>query len=168
MGGMTLYELTQNKAEFERLMEFGELDPQMVLDTLEGLTGEIEVKGTNVAKFIRNLECVAAAKREAGKQMFESAARIERRADSIRAYLLFNMEFSGLTRIECPEFTIAVRKNPASVIIDDEAALPPRFIVQPEPPAPRPDKAAIRDALKAGEAVPGARLVQSDRLEIKE
>jgi hypothetical protein len=39
---------------------------------------------------------------------------------------------------------------------------------QPEPPAPRPDKAAIKDAIKAGRDVPGARLVQSDRLEIKE
>jgi hypothetical protein len=36
---------------------------------------------------------------------------------------------------------------------------------QPEPPSP--DKTAIKDALKMGLEVPGARLTQGQRLEIK-
>ena len=163
-----LYEIVQHRAQFERLAESGELDPQVITDTLESLDGELNDKAVTIAQFTRNLDATADAVAEAGKAMLARAERIRRRADSIRSYLLFQLEFAQVTRIECPYFTIAVRRNPASVVIDDEKALPPRFLVQFEPPAPRPDKAAIREAIKAGEDVPGARLIQSDRLEIKE
>ena len=163
-----LYEIVQHRAEFERLAEQGDLDPQLIVDTLESLDGELNDKAVAVAQFSRNIEATAAAVREAGKAMLDRAARLEKRAESIRNYLLFQMEFAQVSKIECPWFTIAIRKNPPAVIIDDEAAVPDQFKVTPEPPAPRPDKALIRDALKAGEDVPGARLVQSERLEIKE
>ena len=41
------------------------------------------------------------------------------------------------------------------------------WMVQPEPPPPAPDKKAIASALKCGEDVPGCRLVQGTRVEIK-
>ena len=163
-----LYEIVQHRAQFEALASSGELDPQTVTDTLESLDGELEAKAVTIAQFTRNLDATADAVAEAGKAMLARAERLRKRAESIRQYMLFQLEFAGVSKIECPWFVIRVRKNPPAVVIDDEKAIPPRFIVQPEPPAPRPDKAAIRDALKAGEAVPGARLVQSDRLEIKE
>ena len=163
-----LYEIVQHRAEFERLAESGELDPQLVLDTLESLDGELNDKAVSVAQFTRNLDATAQAVREAGKAMLDRAARLEKRSQSIRDYLLFQMQFAQITKIECPWFVIQVKKNPAAVVIEDEASIPAEFKVQPEPPPPRPDKAKIRDALKAGEDVPGARLVQSDRVEIRE
>ena len=163
-----LYEIVRHRAEFERLAESGDLDPQVILDTLESLDGELSDKAVSVAQFSRNLEATAAAVREAGKAMLDRAARLEKRAESIRNYLLFQMEFAQVSKIECPWFVIAVRKNPPMVVIDDEAAIPEAYKVQPEPPAPRPDKKQIAAAIKAGEDVPGARLVQSERLEIKE
>lgn len=163
-----LYEIVRHRAEFERLAESGDLDPQVILDTLESLDGELNEKAISVAQFSRNLDATAAAVREAGKAMLERAARLEKRAESIRGYMLYQLQFAGVSKIECPWFVIQVKKNPAAVVIDDEAAIPEAFKVQPEPPPPRPDKKAIGAALKAGEDVPGARLVQSDRLEIKE
>ena len=163
-----LYEIVRHRAEFERLAESGELDPQTVIDTLESLDGELNDKAISVAQFSRNLDATAAAVREAGKAMLERAARLEKRAESIRNYMLLQLEFAGVSKIECPWFVIQVKRNPPAVVIDDEKALPPEYLVQPEPPAPRPDKKAIGAALKAGEDVPGARLIQSDRLEIRE
>lgn len=163
-----LYEIARNKAELERLMEYGDLDPQAIIDTLEAVEGELNEKAVNVAKVARNIDAAAAAVRQAGKDMLDRAARMEKRAESIRQYLLMNMLFSGITKIECPQFVIAVKHNPPAVVIDDEKFIPAEYLTQPEPPAPRPDKMKIRDALKAGEDVPGCRLVQSDRVEIKE
>ncbi len=163
-----LYEIARNKAELERLMEYGDLDPQAIIDTLEAVEGELNEKAVNVAKVARNIDAAAAAVRQAGKDMLDRAARMEKRAESIRQYLLMNMLFSGITKIECPQFVIAVKHNPPAVMIDDEKFIPAEYLTQPEPPAPRPDKMKIRDALKAGEDVPGCRLVQSDRVEIKE
>ena len=164
----SLYQLTHNKAEFELLAESEDLPPELIADTLEGLEGAIEAKAQNVAAFTRNLESSAAAIREAGKAMLARADRLDKRAESIRQYLLANMQFAGITRVECPWFTIAVRNNPPSVVIDDEQALPAEFMVQPDPPPPRPDRKAIAAAIKAGTEVPGAHLAQSQRIEIKE
>jgi hypothetical protein len=115
-----------------------------------------------------NLDATAAAVREAGKAMLERAQRLEKRAQSIRDYMLFQLQFAQVRRIESPWFVIQVKRNPPAVVIDDEKAIPSDYFTVPEPPAPRPDKVLIRDALKAGEDVPGCRLVQSDRLEVKE
>jgi hypothetical protein len=163
-----LYEIVRHRAEFERLAEQGDLDPQLILDTLESLDGELNDKAVTIAQFTRNIDATAQAVREAGKAMIERAARLEKRAQSIRDYMLYQLQFAGVSKIECPWFVISVKRNPPAVAIDDEKAIPPQYLAVPEPPAPRPDKAAIRDALKAGEDVPGCRLVQSDRLEIKE
>ena len=163
-----LYEIVRHRAEFERLAEQGDLDPEVILGTLESLDGELNDKAVSVAQFSRNIEATAQAVREAGKAMLERAARLEKRAEAIRNYLLMQLEFAQVSKIESPWFVIQVKRNPPAVVIDSEDHIPLVYMTQPEPPAPRPDKKAIAAALKAGEDVPGARLVQSDRLEIKE
>lgn len=162
-----LYQLVRYQSQLEALADSGEVPPEQIADTLNALEGDINEKAVNVAAFTRNLDASADAIREAAKAMLTRADRIEKRAESVRQYLLFNMQAAGISRIESPWFTLAVRKNPPAVVVDDESALPPEFIVQPPPPAPRPDKDAIKRALKAGADVPGARLMQSERLEIK-
>lgn len=162
-----LYEIVDRYRELESLADAGDIPAEVIADTLEAIEGEVQEKAVQVACFTKNLDATAEAVRAAAKAMLERAERIEKRAESIRSYLLFNMQAAGITRIECPYFTLAVRKNPPAVVVDDESALPPQYIVTPPPPTPRPDKAAIARALKAGEAIPGAHLTQSERLEIK-
>jgi hypothetical protein len=162
-----LYQLVRYQHELAALADSGEVPAEQVADTLDALDGDIQEKAVQVAAFTRNLDATAAAVREAAKAMLSRADRIEKRAESIRAYLLFNMQAAGVTKVESTWFTLSVRKNPPSVVIDDEAALPEQFIMQPPPPAPRPDRDAIKRAIKAGEDVPGARLTQTERLEIK-
>lgn len=163
-----LYEIVKYKEELEALAESDDIPAETIANTLEAIEGELEEKAVNVAAFTRNLDASAKAIREAAAGMLERAERLERRAESIRAYLLFNMQAAGISKIECPFFKIAVRKNPPAVMIDNSEILPERFLVQPPTPPPRPDKIAIRDALKAGEPVPGAHLMQTERVEIKE
>jgi hypothetical protein len=144
-----------------------ELDEQSVTDTLEGLSGAMEVKATNVAMFARNLEATAQAIMEAETAMAARRKAIEARAARIRDYLKTSMEFAGITKIECPYFSLAVRENPPRVVIESEGLIPAEFMHQPEPPPPKPDKKAIADALKEGRTVLGAHLERGKRLEIK-
>lgn len=162
-----LYELA---AEYRQALEtLAELDlpEEVVEDTLEGLKGEIEVKATNVAAFVRHLESLACAIKEAEEKMAARRKALEARAERIRSYLLNNMQACGITKIECPWFVVAIRKNPPSAEVVDERLLPERFLVAPPPPPPKPDKRAILEALKRGEDVPGARLAQGVRVEIR-
>ena len=162
-----LYQLVDQYRHLQ-VLEDPELPEEAVRDTLEGLEGEITVKATNVARFIANQEAFAKAVEEAAKAMAERAQRLRRRADGIRGYLLVQMQAAGIERVEAPEFTLAVRKNPPSVIVDSIGELPDEYLAPPPPPPePKPDKKAIAAAIKAGTAVPGAHLEQSVRLEIK-
>lgn len=144
-----------------------DLDPQTVADTLEGLSGALEVKATNVAMFARNLEASAEAIKAAEAQMAARRKSIENRAQAVRDYLKAQMERTGIKEIASPYFKLAIRTNPPAVVIDALGQIPEYFMKMPEPPPPSPDKKGIAAAIKAGKEVPGAHLEQSTRLEIK-
>jgi hypothetical protein len=162
-----LYELVQYQRELEVLADSGDVPAEVIADTLEALEGDIEQKAVQVAQFTRNLQATADSVREAAKAMLARADRIEKRSESIHNYLLFQMQAAGISKIESPWFTLVVRKNPPAVVIDEDAALPFEYWTVPAPPPARPDKQAIRDALKAGKSVPGAHIIQTERLEVK-
>src|SRR5690606_37456223 len=102
-----------------------------------------------------NLEATTTAMREAEKRIAERRRSAEERIKWLKNYLLTNMQACGISRIDAPEFSIRRQLNPPSVKVADERALPPRFLRQPPP---EPDRAAIKEALLAGEDVPGAYL----------
>lgn len=162
-----LYEIANQFQGLAALADSEELPAEVIRDTLEGLQGDLTTKSVNVAKFILGLEAEARAIDEAIEKLKERAERRRRRAEGIRAYVLFNLQRAGVTKVECPEFTISVRLNPLGVEVEDPSAIPPRFMVQPEPPPARPDKTAIKEALKAGEHVAGCFLRQGERLDIR-
>ncbi|VWB08357.1 siphovirus Gp157 family protein [Burkholderia lata] len=154
------------RAQLDQLEQLG-LDEQTFQDTLESISGDIEEKSINVAMFVRNLEASAAAIETQIESMNDRAAAIRKKASHVRDYLLSNMEHAKLQKIESPFFVLSIRKNPPSLIVDDEKKIPPSFLKIPEPPSPSLDKAALKDALKAGQEIPGAHLEQKNRLEIK-
>jgi Gp157 protein len=164
---LALYELAGEYHRLIALADTDELPAEVIRDTLEGLTGEIEIKSVNIAKFILSLEAQADAITAAAKQMNVRAQRVRNRADSIRAYLLFQMQATGTTKVTCPEFTLARRSNPPAVGLREGVELPPEYMTTPEPPPPFPDKRKIAEALKAGKEIDGAWLEQGERLEIK-
>jgi len=165
-----LYELTAQYRALDALESSDDLPPEVIRDTLEGLTGQLQEKATNVALFIRNLESTADAIDEAAETMRLRGTRLRKRAQSLQEYLLFHMQAAGITKVESPWFTLNVRANPPTVVIDSENLIPARYMRTPPPappPKPAPDKKAIADAIKAGEEVPGAHSEQFQRLEIK-
>lgn len=163
----TLYDLSAEYRQQVQALEDLDLPPEAVADTLESLGGELEVKAQNVVAFGRHLRTLAAAKREAAKAMIEAAARIEKRADQLDDYTLHCMQAAGIQKIECPWFTLSIAKNPPSVEIFDERQIPSQYLTDPPPPPPRIDKALIKQALRDGFDVPGAKLAQGVRLSIK-
>lgn len=132
-------------------------DEDALLDTLEGvsdLTGQIVAV---VDSAIADELLVDAIKARMG-ELKARAERIAARADAKRAAALNAMLEVGRTKIEAPGFTLSAAKKVPAVIITDEAAVPAEYLRQPEPPAPKPDKKAIGDALKAGASIPGCLL----------
>lgn len=143
-----------------------DLPPEVVADTLESLSGEVEAKAQNVAHMVRAFEADAAACKEWAKAAAYRAKAIESRAASLRDYLANCMQACGITKIEGPGITLSFRKSSA-VVVDEPALIPAQYMRTPEPPPPAPDKKAIGDAIKAGQEVPGAHIETRDNLQIK-
>lgn len=163
----SLYALASEYEQMaNKLMEM-DLDEQTIRDTLEGCSGELEVKAVNVGMFIRNLEANAEQIKLAEKAMADRRKVIEKKAESVKQYLFDNMKRVEITKIDSPYFTLTIKKNPPKLVIDNPDEIPQEFIVTPPPPPPAPDSAAIKDALKKGIDVAGAHLEQGERLEIK-
>jgi hypothetical protein len=104
-----------------------DLPAEVINDTLEALTGEIEDKAVNVAKFLRNMETTAQAIKEVEAAMAKRRKNLENRISWMKAYLKGNMEQNGITKTECPYFKLSLQSNPPAVTILDEAAIPAEF-----------------------------------------
>lgn len=167
MTALTLYEIAQEyRADLEKLAEL-DLDDATLTDTLDSMGGELQVKAQSVACFIRNLEATGEQIKQAEAAMAARRKALENRAARIKDYLLASMLVAGVQKIECPLFRMSVRDNPPAVEVYEPARIPQQYMRQPEPPPPAPDKTAIKEALKAGQEVPGCKLTTGKRLEIR-
>lgn len=165
---MRLFEITQQFKSLEALADSEELAPEFIADTLESLQGDFETKVVAVAQFILSLEAESKAIEAAAQAMMNRQARIEKRAASIRAYLL--LQFQALDwrhKITTPEIIVSRRSNPVAVQISDESTVPAQFWVQPEPPPKRIDKKSLKAALQSGTEIPGCYLESGERIDIR-
>ena len=162
----SLYEIaTAHREDAHRLADL-DLPPEVVTDTLDAMSGELEVKAQNVVMYARNLQATAAAIKDAEEQMAKRRKAIENRAKHLLDYVQGCMETAEVQRIECPHFRLAIQAKPPSVDVYEPGLLPAEYMRVPETPPAAPDKKAIADAIKEGREVPGARLVHGTRLAI--
>ena len=162
----TLFQLAaEHRALADKLHDL-DLDDQTIADTLEAESGDLIEKGKNVAAVFRNLESDAKQIKEAEQQLAERRKAIEKRAESLKNYLKTNMEIAGIQKIECPWFVISIAQNPETVTVDDESEIP-RDYFKEIPATFQLDKAMVKQAIKDGFTVPGARLSRGTSLRIK-
>jgi len=158
-----LYEISK---EYQlALIELEGLDDEFVKDTLDGLKGTLELKSTNVAKYVQNLFASATAIDTAMKQMADRKKALENKANRIKKYLKDNMEASGIHKIECPEFVISIKNNPPKLIIGEEQLVPAKF--KKKVVTTTIEKNEIKKLLSSGKSVSGCKLISETRLEIK-
>ena len=166
MSNLTLYQIAhEHKALADTLMDL-ELDDQAIADTLEA-ESDLIPKAQSYGFVIRNLEAHQAAVAAEAERLNLRAKQAAKRVETIKQCLLDAMVHTNTQKVEHPQFTISVAKNPASVDVFDERQIPADYMTDPKPPAPRPDKRLIKKALDDGFDVPGAKLTQGARLQIR-
>lgn len=167
MTNLTLYAIADNFLADIRKMEEADLDDQTFADTLEAISGDIEEKAKAVAMFARNLEASAESIKQAEKQMADRRKALENKAEKVRQYILDNMLKTGISKIDCPYFSLSVKKNPPAVDVIQQDMIPMEYFDIPPMPAPQLNKTRLKDDLKNGVVVDGARLTQGHSLQIK-
>lgn len=137
--------------------ETGEVIDAAALDALQMARDE---KLTNIGKWILDLKADAKAIREREISLAERRKAKENKAEQLMDYM--NMILAG-KKFECADFKASYRKSQAVEVTDVEKIPAPYLIIQ----EPKVDKAGIKKALKAGEEVPGAKLVERNNLSIR-
>jgi len=151
---MKLYELTSDLIELESL----NLDDESFADTLEAVSGEFNDKAVAILKFTENMNGDIDCLSNEIKRLQERKKVIENRKAKLRDYLLYNMEKSGVTKIEWPFFTASIRKGSESVEIESSELLPDEYVTVEV--VEKADKNAIKRDLRAGKEINGAKLVR--------
>jgi trehalose-6-phosphatase len=159
---MHLYEIanTHNQA-FLEMADMEDLPEEVINDTLEALQGSFNDKAISVAAFFMNMDADIQAMKDAEKRIADRRKAKEGKVKWMKDYLLINMQRTGITKIECPQFAISLRTNPESVHIVDESLIPNEFKIIET--VTKIDKNAIK---KAG-GCPGTELIRAQSINIK-
>ena len=112
-----------------------------------------------LCRYIRHLAAEAKAQREEARRLAASAASKENSLNYLKAGLLVSMRRRGIEKVKGNAYKASIRKTPV-VQIDDEDEYKRTTVTV------APDKIAIRDALKIGATVPGARMATSETLQV--
>ena len=158
---MTLYQINEqlrNAIEFGCDPETGEIFDTAALEELEMARDE---KIENICLFIKDLKAEAAAIK-AEKDALDARMKVStRKAEQLTNYL--QQELAG-EKFKTSKCVISYRKT-QSVSIFDIDALPKDYIRIKT--STEPDKLMIKEAIKAGESVPGAVLEERQSMTIK-
>lgn len=177
---MALYELTGQYLQLQQMLDVDQTDmspeeaaayQQAVKDTMEALTGEIEEQADNLACIVKDLKAQADALKNEADRLSKRAQVKASKAKSLTEYLYSQMALTGNRKIETPRNVLTVKKTPAAVKVHDETAFwawanlgNDDFI---RLAAPEMDKKAVREALKAGQEIPGVTLESGETLSIQ-
>lgn len=166
---MTLFELQDNYKTVEAMANDEEIDSQAILDTLEAIEGEIEIKADNIACIIKSLDYESQAIADEIKRLQERKKAKENKAVSLKEYLFSAMQSLGKPKIETARNKLSIRNNPVKVVILSIEALKPLSWAwkQKELTESDIDKTALKSRLQAGEAIEGVTLEQGQSLSIK-
>jgi hypothetical protein len=157
---MKLYEIS---GAIAILQDLEGVDPEVIKDSLDAYEGELSDKVENIVKTMKNLEAEEEAFKLEAKRLAERAKSAANKKEWLKAYLDENLQLIGVKNVKAGIFEVKYKKNPPSVEVLDEAAIPENWFKF----EPKLDKAGMKDALKAGEEIPGVTLVQKESLQIK-
>lgn len=142
----TLFEIT---AEFESLYALAtqeQLDEELFNDTLEGLTGELEVKGAGYVAVINQLDMEAKKAKELADAFKLKADTRMNAIGRMKDALKVAMTKIGTDKIDTGDFTIKLQKNGGKqpMILDGDVPNDYLKVIY------EPDKDKIRQALEEG------------------
>ena len=159
----TLYELKQ---DLQYVLDGGlivdEETGEVLFDSsnLEKLQAEYEAKLEACGLYIKNLESDA---KEIRAEEIKLAARrrvLENKAKRLRTYLLVNL--GDNQQIKTPRLSMSIRRSDVLEIDDDAELADEWYRIKREP-----NKAAIKEALKAGAEIDGVRIISNRSLQLK-
>ena len=164
MSNITLFDAAQQVRE-----AINQVDPDTgeIIETYASSRALFEQKAVGCVAFAKEEASAIAAAKAMMKDMQAKIDARENRLDRFEGYVIDCMKATGIHEIKHETGLWGAKLylgRDESVELDEGATFPPELCADPKPPAP--SKTKIKAAIKAGEAVAGARIVRKDRLSI--
>lgn len=158
MSDLTLYNITNKFVDLMDKAENGELTEEEYNKLGEELALELQNKSSNIIGYVRNSELLIEAMKAEEKRISDLRKMAENKTERFKQYVKENMEKLGLEKIQTELGILSIARNPISVEIENEEAIPDEFknIVQ----TVKIDKTAIKKHFKeTGEVIAGVQIV---------
>lgn len=144
----TLYELKGEYLQLLEMLEDPDIEEQVVLDTLEGIDYELEIKAENYAKIMKELEGNVETIKKEQQRLADKKSKLEANIKRLKDNLQEAMIATGKTKFKTDLFSFNIQKNggAAPVIVDVETSeLPDELVIYTE----KPNLKAIGELLKS-------------------
>lgn len=159
-----IYELTEQIKALQAAYENGEIPEDAFNDTLEGLKLELPELIENICKWRADVLADIAGYKAEINRLSERKQHAEKLVERLQNYMYSALQAAGQRKIKAGTFNVSIAKSTPAVYITDEKAIPAEYFKQP---APVLDKTKLKEALRTGQQVPGAELVQGEHVNIR-
>lgn len=158
MSNLSLYNITNSFITLFEKAEQGELTKEEIEEQGKDLAISLKNKSTSIIGYIRNLDLTSEAIKNEIDRLTTMKKAIDNKNIKFKEYVKQNMEELELQKIDTELGTLSVTKNPASVEVYDENMISDEY--KKEKLTVSIDKTAIKNAIKNGKEVQGARLIE--------
>ena len=162
---MRLYEITQDIAELEELINNEELSEEEITEVKTMIESALNEKAEQIAYVIKNKESDIKAIKEEEKRLKEKRQSVEKSAERLKSYVLENLLMLDKKKIKTTVGDIAIRKSQAVEISTDVNALDDKF--KRVKTTVEADKKALKEAIKSGELINGVEIVENYSLNVR-
>lgn len=164
---MHLFELNEKFDAIVAMIEDDDngIDEQVLIDTLESIELDRDLKLDNLATLIERNNVYINAYAEKQKKLQAAKKQLQTANDRFQWYMTQTMDHAGMKELKTENHMLRPRNYNASVVVDDTSVIPDRYMVTKT--TVTPNKTAIRKALKAGEEVPGVHVEPTRKTVIK-
>lgn len=161
--------LYKTSAKIQQL--FNAVDPETgeLPENVPALMHRFKYHAVSAVAQIMNAKAEIQVRKEHIKKLQDDLKAVEKRTAAFEKQLEEAMLRSDITEIQAKDFSFKAklhRDRDEKVDVYDERLLP-KDLLRVVPERYEPDKVAIRNLLKTGKEVQGARLIKKNRLEIK-
>lgn len=128
-----MYELTSDYLSVLEMASDPEIPPEAIADTLEGISGEIEIKAQSYAIVIKELESEAAKLKSEEERLCGKREAINNNIKRIKDDLYNSMKLTGKEKFKTDLFSFNIQKSPPKLVIDNESLIPESYYIRQDP-----------------------------------
>lgn len=163
----TLYELTNDLKDIEEALEVEVLEQsqECIKGLIDILEKQIQDKGENIIKLVKNKEAIVTSRKEEIKRLQELNKKDEKEIADLKQYTKECIERAGKKRVETVLGNLTVRKAQPVVKVIDATKLPADYLIQKT--TINADKVKIKEHFKeTGEILDGVEITLETSLTI--